>query len=113
MSSDYFWSVYKLFYSPPGTPQDLRCINCRYAISGASFTLAAASMYGAKRTGKNNVYVGGIFAMGAIVFLSTGAIAMRLAVDDNKWNENRIKEMTMEMKKQRRENSGSNATQNA
>ena len=112
-STDYYWTAYKMFYSPPGTPEELRCIGCRYTISGASFALMAASMYGAKRTGKTNAYVGGIFAMGAFIFLSTGSIALKAAIEDKKWNEMKLKEWAAELKKQRREISGKEVAPNA
>ena len=103
MPTDYFWMVNKMFYDPPGTPKNLRCISCKYAAGAGLLALSGASVFGCTRAMKKNAYVGALFAFASFCFGSASAIAVRMAVDDQNWNELQIKLRQEELSRYRRQ----------
>ena len=113
MPNSFFWPIYKLFHDPPGTPKDVRCITCKYIAAGGAFTLSAASLYGVKRTIANNAYIGFGWIFATLFTGGVGAVALRMSVEDKKWNRDYLRETAEEIKKQRRLQSGKLAPENA
>lgn len=101
-----YWTIYKWFHDPPGAPKDLKCIGCKLAVCGASYTLMGASIYGLKKTMWNNAYKGMVFGFVAFAFFTTGSVALRVAIEDDKWNKLHIKASAEELRRLRKENSG-------
>ena len=103
MPTQKYWFVYKIFHDPPGTPKDLRCVKCKVATSGAAFLAAAPFLYLTKETIKPRIYLGATYGFISLLCLSVGVIGMKMAAEDNKWNNEHIKTTLQEMKKFKRE----------
>lgn len=95
-----------MFYNPPGTPPDLRCIGCRYMSSAGLFALACGSAAAARKYTSKSGYITMCCGFAAVACLGGSAVAFRMAKEDEKFNLMRIREHAREIKRKRRESSG-------
>lgn len=100
MSSNFYWNIYKLFHDPPGTPQNLKCPQCKYTIAGVSSLVGLATAYGVKRTAKSSAYICMAYFGATVASLIVASVAFRVGIEDKKWNEMKIAEQ-QERRKQK------------
>lgn len=98
-----YWRIYKIFNDPPGTPDNVKCVNCRYASAVGCFGLSAVSAYGVKKTIGPHFYVGCVLSAATFVAFTTGFIFLRMAKEDDKWNKTEMKARADELAWRRRQ----------
>lgn len=92
-----------MFHDPPGTPKELKCVNCKIAIGSLLLGLGGISAIVAKKLSKRSVYqmMSLVGVTGACV--SSSVVTFRLAYDHSKYNENLKAQRAKEISKQRKE----------
>lgn len=101
--SEKLWAVYRIFYDPPGTPKELKCIGCKIASGTASLALAGASTYGLVKSVRKSIYIGAAYATAAFCFAGTAAVLYRLAFDYQEYNQSLVKNNVLAIRQKRKE----------
>lgn len=107
MYDSYYWffRVYKLFYDPPGTPKEKKCVPCKLALSAGSGLLVPVSFYQVYKHRRGNLK--GILALGTAISAATFSVIMlKVALDNHTTNKRLTKENLENIRKQRLEASG-------
>lgn len=93
-----------MFHDPPGTPIELKCVNCKLAAGGVLLGLTGLGGIGVKRMASKNVYAMMSF-IGLTAFSFTGAsLSFRLAYEHNIYNKKLTAEKAKEISAKRKEN---------
>lgn len=95
-----------MFHDAPGTPPDLRCVGCKYTAATAGFALSAAGVYKTIKIINPRPYLGLSLALATFATISVSGIILRFGMEDQKYNQMRLREHAAEIKKKRRQESG-------
>lgn len=105
MPTGRHFAIYEMFYSPPGTPQELKCIGCRIATAGASLTLATVCFSKAKQIIYGNLYSGMAAVIAGFTLGTIGVLSAKMAHEDTTFNNTLIKQRSEELRDGRRQKS--------
>lgn len=99
-----YWQYYKMVRSPPGTPKDLRCVNCKFAAGAGAAGVGLIASYFTAKNFMKNAFRGFMYGAGALSSFSLAAVAVKLAIVDNRYNEKLTAELADQKRRERRAN---------
>lgn len=104
-----YWTVYKLFHDPPGTPEGLKCVGCKVAGGGASLAMTAICMDQMRRSYKKNAFKTMGFGFASFGLLAAASVFFRVAHEHDKYNKDLIKRNAELIKARRKEGQSSSS----
>lgn len=101
----WYFRIYKLFYDPPGTPRDKKCVKCKLAASAGSGLLFPPMLYAAYKKRTSN-FKPMVYGFGAIATSTFSLIMLKVAIDNHESNKKLTKENLERIRMQRLQDSG-------